>query len=227
MEQNEGRGYLLRWLIPSLVALGIIFAWSNHFNNSFHWDDFPRIVDNKAMQSPRSFAQFFLRPRTSSELPEQTEYRPLLATSFALDYALAGAEPFIFHVDTFVWFSALLLALYALFRLVPGGSHFSSVIGTGLFALHPALADTVNYISQRGAVISAFGIVAGLTIWIVWPRMLPERLWVDTRRTAVEWLEEVNTARAARRNALYQRFVNLPLALYLVPVALAMLAEPS
>ncbi|MEP6715585.1 MAG: hypothetical protein ABJC09_08415, partial [Terriglobia bacterium] len=225
MEPNDGNDYLFWWLVPALVCLCVAFAWSNHFGNGFHWDDFPGIVNNRAIQSV-SLPRFFAQPRTSSELPEQTQYRPLLTTSFALNRAVAGGEPWVFQLDTFVWFAILIGFIYALFRVLPGSTHLSAAVGAGLFAVHPAIADTVNYVSRRGTVIAALGIVAGLAIRIVWPKMLPNRLWVDTRRTTVNWQEDLLIARAARRNALYRRFIHMPLGLYLIPVALAMLVDP-
>jgi tetratricopeptide (TPR) repeat protein len=222
------KDYLFWWLVPLVVLSAILFTWSNHFDNGFHWNDFPRIVDNRPVQSLRSVPRFVLNPRTFSDLPEQTEYRPLLLTTFALDYSVTDRpDPRAFHIDTFIWFLALIFTLYALFRVIPGGSSLSAIFATALFALHPAIADTLNYLAQRGVVIGSFGIAAGLLIWIVWPRMLPERLWFDTRRSPENRPEDIPEKRVHHDNRRYQRFINLPLGLYLFPVAIALPADPG
>lgn len=214
--------------MPSLLVLALGAAWSNHFQNSFHLDDFHTIVDNRAIRSLHRVPQFFTTTRSFSDAPEYADYRPLLSTSFALDYAVAGkAVPGIFQMDTFVWFALLIFLLYFLFRLVPGGTHQSAVVGAALFGLHPLAADTVNYVIQRGTVLGAVGITAGLLTWIVWPRLLPERLLMDPARTPENWREEISRKQAARINEVYRRVINAPLGLYFFPVVLAMLCDPG
>jgi tetratricopeptide (TPR) repeat protein/uncharacterized membrane protein YhaH (DUF805 family) len=88
-------------------------------------------------------------------------------------------------------------------------------------------ADTVNYAIQRGSILGAAGIAAGLLTWIVWPRRLPERLVMDPERTPENWREDLSRKQAARINELYRRIVNAPLGLYFVPVVLAMLCDPG
>ena len=42
---------------------------------------------------------------------------------------------------------------------------------TSLYGLHPAIADTVNYVIQRGEIFSTLGVVAGITAYALFPRV--------------------------------------------------------
>src|ERR1700722_4175387 len=91
------------WVAALLVALGA--AYSNHFDNSFHFDDLHTIVYNPAIIKLTNIPRFFFDARTFSQLPAAQTYRPLVTASLAIDYALSqGRGPFWFHVSTFVWF---------------------------------------------------------------------------------------------------------------------------
>jgi len=155
---NQSNDFYLWWLVPALLALGLAAAWFNHFQNGFHFDDFPTIVNNRAIRTLSRAPHFFTGARTFSDLPESSDYRPLLATSFALDYAVAGkANPAIFQMDNFVWFLLEVSLLYLLFRLIPVGTHQSSRVGAALFAFHPLAAETVNDTLRRGAIFASLG----------------------------------------------------------------------
>ena len=206
------------------VALG----WSNHFGAPFHGDDLHTIVNNKAIQSFGNIPRFFVNPKTFSALREYASWRPLLSTSFALDYwASGGSSAQLFLIHTFIWFLVLLAFVYGLFRLIPGGSHFSALFGTAIVAVHPITADTINYISQRGAVFGALGIVMGLSGWIVWPRLLPKRF--DLKAPGVpktDW-DAFRKRTQPRLDAAWTKFSNAPLGLYLFPVVVALFASPQ
>src|SRR5882672_3228256 len=95
----------------SLVAL-LLVAYANHFQNGFHFDDTHAIVDNTAVRSVRNIPRYFVDATTFSMLPLNQSYRPVLQTTLAIDYAVAGGyEPAMFQASTFVWFIAQLAAM--------------------------------------------------------------------------------------------------------------------
>jgi protein O-mannosyl-transferase len=95
-------------------------------------------------------------------------YRPLLQTTFAIDYWIGGYNPIVFQVDTFIWYLLLLGAMAALFQTVARDS-WVALVAVAIFALHPVSAETVNYIVQRGDLISTLGVVAALGAYANWP----------------------------------------------------------
>lgn len=103
-------------------------------------------------------------------------YRPMVSTSLALDYAMGhGYKPFWFHLTTFFLFLGLVCLLYVLYRnlmdrIRPSPANaWLALLGAAWFGLHPAMAETVNYIIQRGDLYCTLGCVAALVLYIVHP----------------------------------------------------------
>jgi hypothetical protein len=93
------------WLSVLLGAVAIFAAYSNHFQNSFHFDDSHTVVDNVFIRDLHNIPRFFTDATTFSTLPANRTWRPIVSLSLALDYRLGGgAKPLWFHISTFFWF---------------------------------------------------------------------------------------------------------------------------
>ena len=85
-----------------LAVGGVLAAYSNHFDNGFHFDDSHVIVDNLSIRGLHDVSRFFADPQTFTSLPQNAVYRPLLTLSYAIDYRLGGGlEPRQFHWTQF------------------------------------------------------------------------------------------------------------------------------
>jgi protein O-mannosyl-transferase len=211
-----------------LVVLGWLGAWSNHFGNSFHSSDIPTIVNNPFIPHLSNIPRFFSNPRTFSAMKDTADYRPLLSTSFALDYSFAGAaKPFIFQAENFFWFGMQVLLVFLLFRVIPGGNVWSAAFGAFLYGLHPVTAETVNDPLQRGVIMGSLGVIAGMVLWIVWPRFLPQKLPIKLKRVPQTGLDEYLRNNFASLEARYLKLIHLPIGLYFWPVAFALLFDPA
>lgn len=161
----------------SILALAILwgaaaFTYSNHFHNTFHFDDFHSITDNIYIQDLSNLPRFFTDAETSSALPANRTWRPLVTASLAVDYRLGGGfEPFAFQMSTFLWFLAQLGVMWLLFSRILDAAEPSlhnrwvAWFAAAWYGLHPAIAETVNYIIQRADVLSTLGVVAGMAIY--------------------------------------------------------------
>jgi len=159
-----------------LLLAGVLVAYSNHFHNDFHFDDSYTIQHNPAIRDPRMIPRFFVDPKLFSARPEQQMYRPVTTASLALDYWLGdGLNLFFFHLSTFLWYAVQLVLMFLFFgRIMDHADPHSSNVWTALaavavFGLHPASAETVNYIIQRADLYNALGCVAGLWLFIRYP----------------------------------------------------------
>ena len=89
----------------ALIAGVLVFVslvYSNHFGNAFHFDDSHTIAQNVYIRSLANIPRFFTDTETSSVLPANRTFRPLLFTSLAFDYWLGQSlNPFWFHMTTF------------------------------------------------------------------------------------------------------------------------------
>jgi tetratricopeptide (TPR) repeat protein len=225
---RKQRDYLLV-LSPVLilVVIGWLAAWSNHFESSFHFDDFPTIVANESIQHLSNVPRFFTNPRISSAEQDSADYRPLLSSWFAFDYWLSGPKPFTFQLENWLWFIAALVAMFLLFRVIPGVNNFAAAFATLLFGLHPVTADTVNYALRRGVIMQLFAVTGGLWIFICWPWRLPQKLPIRLKRVPQHGLDEYLRNNFQRLDALYLKIIHFPAGLYLWPVIPALLAEPA
>lgn len=168
------------WVWAAVALLAVLAVYSNSLDNAFHFDDFHTVVDNPAIRSLDHVPAFFRDANLFSVLPANRTYRPIVSSSLALDYALAHQryEPFWFHVSTllcFVLLLGLLARLYfcAMTSMRPEAHERNAlwaIAGAAWFGLHPAMAETVNYVIQRGDVYCTLGCVAALVAWAEWPR---------------------------------------------------------
>ncbi len=158
------------------VLLAVGLAYSNHFGNEFHFDDSHTVVDNPYIRDLRNIPRFFTDARTFSILPRNRTYRPVVSTSLAIDYRLGqGVKPLWFHVSTFFWFLVQLAVMFALFRLVCDRVHpdprnfWVALFAVAWYGVHPAMAETVNYVIQRGDLYCTLGVAAAVWIYAQWP----------------------------------------------------------
>jgi Flp pilus assembly protein TadD len=151
-----------------LLALILVAAYANHFQNSFHFDDAHTIVNNAAIRELKNIPIFFRDARTFSSLPSNQSYRPIVSTLMAIDYQLGGLSPFWFHLSIFaIFFVLVLLLAFLIYRLIDNIS--IAFVAAALYGLHPANADTVNYIIASAEIISALGIVGSFAIYFAFP----------------------------------------------------------
>lgn len=163
----------LKLFVTAILALALLcLAYSNHFDNGFHFDDSHTIVQNTAIRDIRNVPEFFIDGRTSSALPQNQAYRPLSTALNAFDYWLGGGlEPFYFHISIFVAYLVQLVLLFVLYRSVldqaephPRNALVALLI-TAFYGLHTANAETINYIGARTDSFSTLLVVASLLLY--------------------------------------------------------------
>lgn len=161
--------------IAALVVL--VVAYSNHFRNQFHFDDFHTIVDNTYIRDLKNIPQYFSDPKMFSANPDHWGMRAIVTTTLAIDYNLGGGlNPLFFQWDTFLWFIGLCVLLYFTYKALLQKSfdvpwpQYLSIIATVWFGLHKVNAETLNYVIARSDVLSTFFILLSFLIFIVWPQ---------------------------------------------------------
>ena len=181
MSEAKATGVLgksLASLGGALLLMALLAVYSNHFHNSFHFDDAHTIVNNAAIRELRNIPTFFKDAATFSSLPSNQSYRPLVSTLLAVDYRLAnGLRPFRFHLSIFALFVALTLLLaFVIHRLLESDATSSrnrwiALAAAACYGLHPANADTINYIIASADVTAALGVIASFAVYFAFPRL--------------------------------------------------------
>jgi protein O-mannosyl-transferase len=172
------------WSGGALLLIALPAAYANHFQNGFHFDDAHTIVNNAAIRELRNIPLFFRDATTFSSLPSNQSYRPLVSTLLAIAYCFGGLQPFWFHMLIFALFVALtLLVVYVIYRLLENVAPMSRNLwiagaAAAWYGLHPANADTVNYIIASSEVISTLGVVASFAAYLGFAHLRRRYLYV-------------------------------------------------
>lgn len=163
----------------------VLATYANHFENSFHFDDSHSVVDNPFIRDVGNIPRFFTDATTFSILPLNQSYRPVLQTTLAIDYwAGGGYTARAFQIDSFIWFLLQLACMFGLFlcvlrRAAPDAdARAGALLATSVYGLHPAGAETVNYVIQRGEILSTVGVVAALWMYAALPIARRWMLWI-------------------------------------------------
>jgi Tfp pilus assembly protein PilF len=163
------------------LTLVVLAVYANHFQNRFHFDDSHTIVENRFVRDLHNVPGFFTDATHFSVNPAGQVYRPIVSTSLAVDYRLGkGYVPFFFHLSTLLWFAVQLILMFFLFRRImdhadPHPSNlWTALLAAACYGLHPANAETINYIIQRADLYSTLGVVASLLCFVAYPE---QRRW--------------------------------------------------
>lgn len=187
-----------RWIILVVLALFFLGAYSNHFQNTFHFDDSHTIQTNIYIRDISNADKFFYSPEMFSSLPSHWGLRPLITLSLALDYWFGdGLNPFYFHLSTFIVYAIMLIVLYFFYQKIlntnnNNASKLLIMFITAFYGIHTANAETINYIISRSDVYSTFFILLSFSIFVYFPKyrnrylyIIPALLGVLTKETVL------------------------------------------
>ena len=173
------------YLLAAVVFAVVVAAYSNHFHNAFHFDDSHTIVNNIYVRDIRNIPLFFKDGSTFSALPSNQSYRPLVTTTLAIDYYLGNSDDtFFFHLSTFVFFILQGFLMYLFFLKIfehtekNSANPFIALIAAAWYMLHPANAETINYVVARSDSLSTFFIILAFVLYLYSPFARKWRLYL-------------------------------------------------
>ncbi|MFA5339549.1 MAG: tetratricopeptide repeat protein [Candidatus Omnitrophota bacterium] len=153
-----------------LIALMIIISggvvYINSLLNPFIWDDLFLVTSNLHIRSLSYIPKLFLENIYNQDMTGKF-YRPVLMSSFSLDYNTWGIDPFGYHLGNILIHLANALMVYALIRLIfrRKGLAFLTAM---LFVLHPVQTEAVTYVSGRADPLAAFFCLISLYFFITY-----------------------------------------------------------
>ncbi len=173
--QSGKLNYGLSFYAIAAVILGLLFwAYSKHFDNQFEFDDAHCIVQNSALDT-MDIGAFMTDPATYSTLPKNQAWRPGITIMNSFDTIRSEnrvPDPFQFHLNIFI--SYIITGVLVFFMLLwfvrksfpeLKWAHIAALLGTGLFWLHTANAETINYVIARSDSQSTLFIVLGIVMF--------------------------------------------------------------
>ncbi|MEK7591091.1 MAG: tetratricopeptide repeat protein, partial [Patescibacteria group bacterium] len=151
MRVIEHRSILFTGLL-ALACLVIFFPVLSH--NFVRWDDFALIVENPLVRSFSSKIFWTFDPELNI---------PLTLLTFQVETAIAGTEPFLFHlVNLLLHIANAILAFAFLKRLFK--DDLIAFGGALLFALHPIQTEAVSWVSARKELLMTFFFLGSLLL---------------------------------------------------------------
>lgn len=145
------------------VALAAILPFVATLHGGFVYDDRYQIADNDQLRDLRNLPGFFAADVWAAVgLPYSSYYRPLMYTTFALEFAVGGANPFVYRLVNVLLHALCAVSLLTLLRRT--GASLAAATAAGLFfALHPMHAEVVAWPSARPELlVTLFGLLAAI-----------------------------------------------------------------
>lgn len=170
---DQSRFQTSRWWL-SLLLLTVLTHGSS-LTHGFHHDDRHSIVENHHLRSLARVPAYFADPGTFSGDPQVAMYRPLLLTTFAINYAAGGLSPWGYHLVNIALHATMVLLVFA----VTSGLARSSTTGwwvAAVFALHPINTQAVDYVSSRSEVLFSVLALAAFHLAVT---ARPRRRWLS------------------------------------------------
>jgi hypothetical protein len=153
--------HLPRWA-PLLLVAGIAVGSSvTGLGNGFAYDDVQAVERNQRLHTLSEPGRFFTEPYWPAGKFQggSTLYRPLTSLGFALQWAIGGGHPLVFHITNVALYVAVSLALLRLAtRLLPP---LPALLAAALFAAHPVHVEAVaNVVGQGELWVNLFSLLA-------------------------------------------------------------------
>ncbi len=160
-----------KWIF--LIFIVSFIAFFNTFRNDFVFDDHSIIDQNVIIRSLKNIPCFF----TSSYWPisqggdKKGLYRPVVITSYALDYFIWKLKPFGYHLTNYLFHSFNGVLIFLLFLFILNNAGTANGSGIALFAslifiVHPVHVEAVTGIVGRAELFSAFFFLSALFLYI-------------------------------------------------------------
>jgi len=141
----------------AFIVLATLLAYWPALGGGFIWDDDLYVSANPLLSAPDGLRDIWLSTK------HQSQYFPLVYTSFRLQYSLWGLDPLGYHVVNVLLHSANALLAWAVLRRleIPG-----AWLAAAIFALHPVQVESAAWITELKNTQSTFFYLLSLLAWM-------------------------------------------------------------
>jgi len=156
---SETTRYLILMAILTVVTVGLNI---NTVRNYYNLDDYHIAKNNPDFeQGIRAIPRIFVT-QYSSQDDKSFGYRPLIRSSFAIEYQFFGKNPYISHFFNVIFYLIIILLLYKVLRRLLRDYHYLfPFFITLLFSAHPIHTEVVASLKNRDELFMLiFGLLA-------------------------------------------------------------------
>ena len=156
-----------RLIIPGLFALTVV-AYSNSFGAGFPLDNLALIVQDARLRAATSENLGLILGHTYWwPVSESGLYRPLTTLSYLFNYAILGNGEHAggYHAINFLLHALNVVLAYLLARKLLGGEYRAAAVAA-LWAVHPALTESVTNVVGRADLLAGGAILGGFWCYL-------------------------------------------------------------
>ena len=155
--QTVGRTGNRDWICALLLVVLVAMAYQPVWHAGFIWDDDAYVTENPMLTEPGGLRQIWFSAH------RQSQYFPLVYTTFRLEHALWGLNPQGYHAVNVLFHAINALLLWRLLRrlAVPG-----AWLAAAIFALHPVQVESVAWVTELKNVQSTLFYLLALLAWV-------------------------------------------------------------
>ena len=153
-----------RGALPFALLLFAGLLYANAASNGFVLDAGPLVQDNPLIRGlgnvPTLFASDYSEPNMKVGL-----YRPLVMTSYALNFALGGRQPGGYHLANIALHAGVSVLVWALYRRLAGDA-LTAGAAAFLFAAHSIHSEAVANVVGRAELLAALLLLLSLLAYV-------------------------------------------------------------
>lgn len=139
--------YKSLWLLGGVVLFTALVLFPLLQADFVNWDDDIYILENPLIANiGANFTTYFTQAMASN-------YHPLTMVSLAIDYALVGQKPFLFHLVNLLFHLLNTALVFFFIKSISKGNTEVALLVALLFGIHPMHVESVAWISERKDVL--------------------------------------------------------------------------
>lgn len=167
-------------LVYGGVLVLAFLTYANTLGYGAAWDDTRFVFESGAREGASAIPDLFARPFLGDIPAGRSPYRPVTASSYALDWTLGSGNAAFFHwTNTALHVGATALVLGVLGAL--GAAPVAAAWGGALFAVHPVHVEAVANLAGRAELLVAVALLGATFLYLkAWP-------WRDDEGAPPPW----------------------------------------
>lgn len=155
-------------ILAALLLALVMVVYQPALRAGFVWDDDKYVTENPLLTAPDGLRQIWFSTHT------QSQYFPLVYTTFRLERRLWGLNPLGFHLVNILLHGINAILVWGVLRRlrVPG-----AWVAAALFAVHPVQVESVAWVTELKNVESLLFYLLAVLAWIRWVERLGGGGW--------------------------------------------------